>query len=153
MAVLKQNTPVTRTFFLGTGLTGAACVISKAGAAFAAPAGTLTALGVAGFYNLALTAVDTNTVGDLAYGFTATAGTLAPQPPADQVGVVPQDLTQVVPTANGPNSVGDCLNAARAQGFGRWQIVGTTLSLYGPDGTTVVRTLTLDSATAPTQRS
>lgn len=42
--------------------------------------------------------------------------------------------------------------AAWAQGFGKWVLNETTLTLYGPDGTTVVRTFTLDSATAPTRR-
>ena len=63
------------------------------------------------------------------------------------------DLTQAVPTSNTAGTVGDALNAARAQGFGRWTIAGTTLTLYGPDGTTIVRTFTLDSATAPTSRT
>jgi hypothetical protein len=56
-------------------------------------------------------------------------------------------------TGNTANSVGDCLNAARAQGFGKWMLSGTTLTLYGSDGSTVVKTFTLDSASAPTQRS
>ena len=56
-------------------------------------------------------------------------------------------------TGNVGNSVGDCLNASRAQGFGKWGLAGTTLTLFGSDGTTVVRTFTLDSATSPTQRS
>ncbi len=63
------------------------------------------------------------------------------------------DLTQAVATANTANTVGDCLNAARAQGFGKWAIAGTTLTLYAPDGTTAVRTFTLDSAVAPTARA
>ena len=62
------------------------------------------------------------------------------------------DLTQSIPTSNTAQTVGDALNAARADGFGKWAIVGTTLSLYAPDGTTVVRSFTLDSSTAPTQR-
>jgi len=63
-------------------------------------------------------------------------------------------LTQVIPaTGNTGNSLADCLNAARAQGFGKWILSGTTLTLYGADGATVVRTFTLDSASAPTQRS
>jgi hypothetical protein len=62
------------------------------------------------------------------------------------------DLTQAVPTSNSANTVGDCLNAARAQGFGKWSVTGTTLRLYAPDGTTVVRTFTLDSETSPSQR-
>jgi hypothetical protein len=62
------------------------------------------------------------------------------------------DLTQAVPTSNSANTIGDCLNAARAQGFGKWSVTGTTLRLYAPDGTTVVRTFTLDSETSPSQR-
>lgn len=63
------------------------------------------------------------------------------------------DLTQVVPTTNTAETLGDALNAARAQGFGKWAKSGTTLTLYAADGTTVVRTFTLDSATAPTSRT
>ena len=62
------------------------------------------------------------------------------------------DLTQAVPTSNTASTIGDCLNAARAQGFGKWTVTGTTLRLYAPDGTTVVRTFTLDSETSPSQR-
>jgi hypothetical protein len=62
------------------------------------------------------------------------------------------DLTQAIPTSNTSQTVGDALNAARAQGFGKWTLSGTTLRLFGPDGTTVVRTFTLDSSSTPTQR-
>lgn len=68
-------------------------------------------------------------------------------------GKVQLDLTQAVPTSNTAETVGDALNAARAQGFGKWTISGTTLTLYANDGTTAVKTFTLDSATAPTSRS
>ena len=68
-------------------------------------------------------------------------------------GYVSIDMTEVVSLSNTTNTVGDCLNAARAQGFGKWVISGTTLSLYAPDGSTVIRSFTLDSATAPTQRT
>mgnify|MGYP003385620497 CR=1 FL=1 len=62
-------------------------------------------------------------------------------------------LTQAVPTSNTAGTVGDALNAARAQGFGKWSLSGTTLTLYASDGTTAVRTFSLDSATAPTSRT
>lgn len=62
------------------------------------------------------------------------------------------DMTQAVPTSNTAQTVGDALNAARAQGFGKWVLSGTTLTLYASDGTTVVRAFTLDSSTSPTQR-
>jgi hypothetical protein len=63
------------------------------------------------------------------------------------------DLTQAVPTSNTTQSVGDALNAARALGFGKWVISGTTLNLYAPDNTTIVRSFTLNSATEPTART
>ncbi len=72
---------------------------------------------------------------------------------ATVTGNVTLDVTQAVPTSNTANTVGDCLNAARAQGFGKWAIVGTTLSLYAPDNVTVVHSFTLNSATAPTSRT
>jgi hypothetical protein len=68
-------------------------------------------------------------------------------------GAVQLDLGQAVPTSNAAQTVGDSLNAARAQGFGRWQVVGNILSLYAADGTTVVRSFTLNSPTAPTERA
>lgn len=68
-------------------------------------------------------------------------------------GLVSLDFTQAIPTTNTAQTVGDALNAARAQGFGKWVLSGTSLTLYAGDGTTVVRTFTLDSATAPTMRS
>lgn len=71
----------------------------------------------------------------------------------DGSGDVALDLTQEVPTSNTAQTVGDALNAARAQGFGKWAISGTTLTLYASDGTTVVRTFALDSATYPTSRT
>ena len=63
------------------------------------------------------------------------------------------DVTQAIPTSNTAQSVGDALNAARALGFGKWVISGTTLNLYAPDNTTIVRSFTLNSATEPTART
>jgi hypothetical protein len=63
------------------------------------------------------------------------------------------DMTQAVPTSNTAETVGDALNAARAQGFGKWVISGTTLTLYANDGTTSVKSFTLNSATNPTSRT
>ena len=63
------------------------------------------------------------------------------------------DLTTIIPTTNTANTVGDALNAARANGFGKWVISGTTLSIYAPDNTTVVKTFNLDSVISPTSRS
>jgi hypothetical protein len=63
------------------------------------------------------------------------------------------DLTQTIPTSNTSQTVGDALNAARAQGFGKWVVSGKTLNLYAPDGTTIIRSFTLNSATEPTSRT
>lgn len=63
------------------------------------------------------------------------------------------DLTQAVPTSNTAQTVGDTLNAARAQGFGKWVKSGTTLTLYANDGTTTVKSFTLDDADEPTSRT
>lgn len=72
----------------------------------------------------------------------------------DSSGSVLVSLSQSIPmTGNAANSIADCLNAARAQGFGKWVLTGTTLTLYGADGSTIVRSFTLDSATSPTQRT
>jgi hypothetical protein len=63
------------------------------------------------------------------------------------------DFTQLVPTSNSPNTVGDALNAARAQGFGKWVLSGTALTIYAGDNTTMVKTFTIDSVTNPTSRT
>lgn len=70
-------------------------------------------------------------------------------------GKVTADLTQAIPLTNTANTLGDCLNAARSQGFGSWNFDTNTLILtvYAPDGTTPVRVFTVDSATDPTSRT
>jgi hypothetical protein len=88
MGILKQSTSVTKVYKLGTGLTTVTLdSISKNGGTFAAPsAGTVTSLSN-GWYKVALDETDTDTLGDLALHFTASAGTPV-DPPADQVGLV-----------------------------------------------------------------
>jgi hypothetical protein len=63
------------------------------------------------------------------------------------------DFTQTFPNSNNPQTVGDALNAARSSGFGKWVLNDKTLTLYGADNTTVVKTFTLNSSTFPTERS
>jgi hypothetical protein len=63
------------------------------------------------------------------------------------------DMSQTVPTTNAVHTVGDALNAARAQGFGKWVKSGATLTLYASDGVTAVKTFMLDDANNPTTRS
>jgi hypothetical protein len=62
-------------------------------------------------------------------------------------------LDRVISALSPSGGIFLALNAARAQGFSKWVLSGTTLTLYAADGTTTVRTFTLDSANAPTQRS
>lgn len=78
--LIKQSTTYTRTFFMvdasdhvspKTGLT-VTVTISKAGGSFGAAGGTVTEV-ANGWYKIALTTTDTNTVGDLSYHCTATA--------------------------------------------------------------------------------
>lgn len=79
MAIIKSNSTYTRTFLAVyntdhiTGATGLTVIVrlSKAGAAYASAAGTVTAIGN-GLYSIALTTADTNTLGDLAYNCTGT---------------------------------------------------------------------------------
>lgn len=90
MALLKQSTAYTRMFLLVqtadhiTGLTGASptVTLSKAGGAFAAAGGTVTEVS-SGWYKIALTTTDTNTLGELAFHVTAASGD--PTDFADQV--------------------------------------------------------------------
>jgi hypothetical protein len=74
-------------------------------------------------------------------------------PLGNSSGQVSLNLVQAVPTSNTAHTLGDALNAARAQGFGPWRIVGTAWNLYASDGTTLVKSFTLDSASSPTSRS
>lgn len=50
-------------------------------------------------------------------------------------------------------TVSQVLQAVWADTAGKWTLVGTTLTLYAPDGTTAVATFTVDSATDPTSRT
>src|SRR4051794_21104030 len=94
MASLRQSTAYTRAFLLVqsadhvTGLTGAspAVTLSKAGGAFASAGGSVTEL-ANGWYKIALTTTDTNTLADLAYHVTATSAD-----PTDFVDQVVADL-------------------------------------------------------------
>lgn len=77
--LLKQSTAYTRMFLMVdsadhfTGKTGLTVTVtlSKAGGSFASAGGTVTEVS-SGWYKIALTTTDTNTLGDLAYHCTAT---------------------------------------------------------------------------------
>jgi hypothetical protein len=112
----------------------------KASITTAATAATPTAAAVTGAVGSVA-----GSVGSVTGGVTVTANN-------DKTGYS-LNLTQAIPTTNTAQTVGDALNAARADGFGKWVLVGTTLTLYAGDGTTAVRVFTLDSGTAPTSRT
>ncbi len=75
--------------------------------------------------------------------------------------VLPEDsvldaMGIAVPASNLANSIGDCLNAARAQAVGKWTLDAGTrlLRIYSSDGTTVVGTLQVaPSLSAPLTRT
>src|SRR5215831_21000236 len=103
MATLKQSTTYTRMFLLisssdhitGKTLASPTVNLSKAGGAFAAAGGTITEV-ANGWYKIALTTTDTNTVGDLAFNITATGADNTDF--ADQVSAV--ILGDLTPPAN-----------------------------------------------------
>lgn len=63
------------------------------------------------------------------------------------------DLTQTIPNSTTVGSVGEALNAMRAQGFGKWTFDGTNLNMYAADNVTILKTLTFNSVSNPTMRS
>lgn len=64
------------------------------------------------------------------------------------------DPAQAIDTSNTANTVGDCLNAARADGFGPWALNASTRhwQIFAGDGTTVVHEFIVDSVTEPLTR-
>ena len=111
MALLKQSTAYTRTFKMISStdhfslITGSAPVvnISKAGAAFAAAAGAVSETS-AGWYRVALTAADSNTLGDLSFYITGTG--------ADDTDFVDQVIALDFAVANVPANVTQLLGTA-----------------------------------------
>ena len=138
MALLKQSTAYPRSFLMVqssdhvTGLTGAtvSVALSKAGAAFAAAAGTVSEIGN-GFYKIALTTADTGTLGDLAFHCTATgadptdfidqvaANVLGDTLPANVAqwsgSAVAAPTTAGIPDVNVKNIAGSAVNTGAAQ--------------------------------------
>lgn len=84
--------------------------------------------------------------------------TNTPQTVGDALNVtrpVTVDLTQVIPTTNTEQTIGDALNAARSMGFGGLSInkIAKTLTLFAPNGTTPVHVFNLDNVSSPTSRT
>lgn len=82
--LLRQSTIVNRPFYLGVTLLTPAVAISKNGGAFGPAAGVVTELSV-GWYNIAFTVADTNTVGSLAWSITGVGVPAIAGFPVDQV--------------------------------------------------------------------
>lgn len=140
------NTPQTGDSYARIGATGSG-LTSLAPAATALSTATWTAARAGYLDNL-------NVGGAVASHADATSLSTQVGTPMQAGSTVTIDTTALIPTTgNATNSIADCLNAARAQGFGKWAISGTTLNLYAGDGTTVIHSFTLDSATAPTSRT
>ena len=78
-----------------------------------------------------------------------------PANPAAVGSAMTLDMSQLVPITNLPQTVGDALNAARAEGFGPWSLdVPTkTMTLFAADGITPVHSFTWDDAENPTSRN
>lgn len=106
----------------------------------ASPANEATLTTIAGYVDTEVAAIKAKT-------------DLIPASPAAVGSAMTLDLTQALSTGQTGDTVGGALLGARAQAFGRWVLSGTTLTLYAADGTTVVRTFTLDDADAPTSRT
>lgn len=135
-----------------------AVTLSKNGAAFGNPsAGATNATEIGGgSYYVDLSITDTGTLGPAIVKVTeGTIDTAKLHFDVTNDGALFTTalLATAIPNSNTAGTVADALNAARAQGFGKWTLVGTALSLYGADNTTVVRAFTLDSSTAPTSRT
>jgi len=149
MALLKQSTAYTRMFLMVqsadhiTPLTGATVTVtvSKAGAAFGAPGGTVTAVS-SGWYKIALNTTDTNTLGELAFHATATSGD-----PTDFVDQITDytpaadallDRDMATGTDNGASSGATGRTVRQALRFlrNKWSISGATLTVTKEDDST-----------------
>lgn len=107
MALLKQSTTYTRDFLMVdstdhvTGKTGLTVTVtlSKAGGSFAAAGGTITEIS-SGWYKIALTTTDTNTLGELAFHCTGSGAD--PTDFVDQVSAnLPDDIMTLLNTVAG----------------------------------------------------
>lgn len=91
--ILSKSTAYTRMFFMGvTGLT-LTVTLSKAGGSFAAAGGSVSEV-ASGWYKIALTTTDTNTLGDLAYH--ATDGGTNIEDFCDQVSILQAQMADAV---------------------------------------------------------
>lgn len=176
MAFYKQSTAYTRMFKMIDSAdhfskkTGLTCTVnlSKAGAAFGAAGGTVTEV-ANGWYKVALSTTDTNTVGDLAFYITATGAddtdfvdqvwvrdladlafpaTSGRSMVVDASGLVDANTVKLGPTGSGTaqtaKDVGGAVPAAAAGASGGLLISGSN------SGTTTLGALTITGATTHT---
>ena len=145
MATILQQSAYTRTFTMvdaidkETGKTGLSptVLISKGGAAFAAPAGTVSEIGY-GNYTIALTNADTNTAGDLLYHITASG--------AQDVDFTDQIITQAQLDAQQIGTTGTFAptrNELVAMAFRKIKVLGEGQTLDGNKLAEGIRTLNL----------
>jgi len=120
---------------------------------------TLTAIKGAGWSNETLAAIDAlidavKAKTDLIPASPAAVGSAMTLTSGERTSIADAVLDEEVNSATATgNSLRAAAKAAWAQGFGRWVLSGTTLTLYGTDGTTPVRTFTLNDAENPTSRT
>lgn len=153
MATLKQSTAYTRMFLLVqtadhiTGLTGAAptVTLSKAGGAFGAAAGSVTEVS-SGWYKIALSTVDTGTLGDLAYHVTAGSGD-----PTDFVDQVSVRLVDDVATQTGVDDLPTNAELATALGTADDAILAAIAALNNLSQANIRTAVGLGSANLDTQ--
>jgi len=132
--LLKKDTARTRVFSFASVTGTLAVTVSKAGAAFASPSGTLTQI-TGTYYALALAAGDTNTLGDLAYKFTDNSGTIFPHgDTVDEVvtGIVGEGATGALETGY---SSADLLKLISAATLGRVSISNNIVTIRDVNNT------------------
>jgi hypothetical protein len=154
VAQIYKSTTYNRTFFMtlasdhispATSKT-VTVTISKDGGSFASAGGTVTEI-ANGFYKIALTTTDSNTLGDLAFHCTATACDNTDF--IDQVTDPDYLLTRDFASVTG-EAARSMLNALRFL-RNKWTLTGATLSIKKEDDSTEAwnATVTTDGAAVP----
>jgi len=134
--LLKQSAARTRVFAFSSLSGTLAVTISKAGGAFASPAGTLTQI-TGTWYQLALTAADTDTLGDLAFKFTDNGSAVFPATgdSVDQVvtGILGEGMSGALETGY---SSADLLKLMSAALLGRCTVANNVATFRDINNTT-----------------
>lgn len=150
MAFYKQSTAYTRTFKMIDSAdhlskkTGLTCTVnlSKAGAAFAAAGGAVSEV-ANGWYKVALSTTDTNTLGDLSFYITASG--------ADDTDFVDQVVARDLADLCFPTTSGRSLDVTATGEAGiDWSNVGAPTTTLALTGTTIATTQKVDIETIKT---